>query len=299
MKVNEPKLKDIPIVCDFRGIFLDDLSGLPPSRKVEFRIDLIPGAMPVGAPVLFVKKKYGSFRMCIDYRKLNKLTINNRYPIPRIDDLFDQLQGSWYFLKINLRSDYHQLRVREEYIPKTAFRMRPYLDKCVIVFINDILIYSKSKEEHEVRLKLILELLEKEKLRFIINFSKIAKPLTLLTQKNKKFEWGYEQKNAFQTLKDMLCDAPILALPEGPNNFVVYCDALNQGKANVVADVLSRKERMKPRQARVMRFLALRWLLEEIHVTWAHLEKKRTRLRTYTKSLEDLCKLLLETAMQA
>ncbi|GKF45133.1 putative reverse transcriptase domain-containing protein [Tanacetum coccineum] len=91
---------------------------------------------------------------------------------------------------------------------------RSYLDEFVIVFIDDILIYSKSKEEHE---------------RFIANFSKIAKPLTLLTRKNKKFEWGDEQENDFQTLKDMLCDAPILALPKGPNDFVVYCDASNQG----------------------------------------------------------------------
>ncbi|GKC85828.1 putative reverse transcriptase domain-containing protein [Tanacetum coccineum] len=171
---------------------------------------------------------------------------------------------------------------------------------------------SASKEEHEVHLKLILELLEKEKLfrkflkcefwlqevhfldhvvnseglagyyrQFIVNFSKIAKPLTLLTQKNKKFEWGDEQENAFRTLKDMLCDAPILALLEGTDDFVVYCDASNQGfgcvlmkrnkrrwielfsdydceiryhpgKANIVADALSRKERLKPRRARAM-----------------------------------------------
>ncbi|GJX74964.1 putative reverse transcriptase domain-containing protein [Tanacetum coccineum] len=102
--------------------------------------------------------------MCIDYRELKKLTIKNRYPLPKIDDLFNQLQGLRYFSKIDLRFGYHQLRVREEDIPKTAFRTRPYLDKFVIVFIDDILIYSKSKEEHEVHLKLILELLEKEKL---------------------------------------------------------------------------------------------------------------------------------------
>ncbi|GJZ73095.1 putative reverse transcriptase domain-containing protein [Tanacetum coccineum] len=323
MKVNEPKLEDILVIRDFPGVFPEDLSGLPPSLEVEFHIDLIPGAMPVAkspyrlAPtemqelsnnlkelqdkgfiqpssspwdvlVLFMKKKDGSFCMCIDYRELNKLTIKNCYPLPSIDDLFDQLQGSRYFSKIDLRSGYHQLRVRKEDIPKTAFRMRLYLDKFVIVFINNILIYSKSKEEHEVHLKLILELLEIEKLfrkfskckfwlqevqflghvvnskgihvdpskikavknwkppktpteirsflglaryykRFIANFSNIAKPLTLLTQKNKKFKWGDEQKNAFQTLKDILCDAPILALPEGPNDFVVYCDASNQG----------------------------------------------------------------------
>ncbi|GJV34429.1 putative nucleotidyltransferase, ribonuclease H [Tanacetum coccineum] len=275
MKVNKLKLKDILVVHEFPGVFLKDLSGLPPSREVEFRIDLIPRAMPVA------KSPY-------HYRELNKLTIKNRYPLPRIDDLFDQLQGSQYFSKIDLRSVYHQLRVHEEDIPKTIFRTRLYLDKFVIVFIDDILIYSKSKGEHEVHLKLILELLEKEKLfekfskcefwlqevhfldhvvnsegihvdpskieavknwkpsknlteirlflglaryyrRFIKNFSKIANPLTLLTQKNKKFEWGDEQENAFQTLKDMLCDALILALLEGPNDFVVYCDASNQG----------------------------------------------------------------------
>ncbi|GJW89377.1 putative reverse transcriptase domain-containing protein [Tanacetum coccineum] len=159
MKVNEPKLKDIPVVREFPGVFPEDLSGLPPSREVEFCIDLIPGVVPVakspyrlahtemqelsnqlkelqeksfirpssspwGGLVLFVKKKDGSFRMCIDYQELNKLTVKNRYPLPRIDDLFDQLQGSQYFSKIDLRSGYHQLRVREEDIPKTAFRMR-------------------------------------------------------------------------------------------------------------------------------------------------------------------------------
>nr|GFA55811.1 putative reverse transcriptase domain-containing protein [Tanacetum cinerariifolium] len=159
MKVNKSKLEDIPIVREFPGVFPEDLSGLPPSREIEFCIDLIHGAMPVakspyclapmemqelanqlkelqekgfirpssspwGASILFVKKKDGSFRMCIDYRELNKLTIKNCYPLPRIDDLCDQLHGSRYFSKIDLRSGYHQLRVREEDIPKTAFRTR-------------------------------------------------------------------------------------------------------------------------------------------------------------------------------
>ncbi|GKE62264.1 putative reverse transcriptase domain-containing protein [Tanacetum coccineum] len=132
-------------------------------------------------------------KMCIDYRELNKLTIKNRYPLPMIDDLFDQLQGACCFSKIDLRSGYHQLRVREEDIPKTAFRTRyghfeftvmpcgltntptifmdlmnrvckPYLEKFIIVFIDDILLYSESEEEHEVHLKTILDLLKKEKL---------------------------------------------------------------------------------------------------------------------------------------
>ncbi|GKD97407.1 putative reverse transcriptase domain-containing protein, partial [Tanacetum coccineum] len=227
-KANERKQEEIVVVRDFLEVFPDDLSRLPPIPEIEFRIELIPGAMPVakspyhlapseleelsrqlkelqekgfirpssspwGAPVLFVKKKDGSFRMCIDYRELNKLTVKNRYPLPRIDDLFDQPQGSQFFLKIDLRSGYHQLRVHEDVILKTAFRTRygnfeftvmpfgltnapavfmdlmnrvcrPYLDKFVLVFIDDILIYSKTQEEHVEHLRLVLGLLKKEKL---------------------------------------------------------------------------------------------------------------------------------------
>ncbi|GJV77642.1 putative reverse transcriptase domain-containing protein [Tanacetum coccineum] len=152
-----------------------------------------PSSSPWGVSVLFVKKKDGSFRMCIDYHELNKLTVKNRYPLPRIDDLFDQLQGSKVYSKIDLRYGYHQLRVWEEDIPKKAFKTRyshyefqvmpfrltnapavfmdlmnrvckPYLDKFVIAFIDDILIYSKSKEEHAEHLKSILELLKEENL---------------------------------------------------------------------------------------------------------------------------------------
>ncbi|GJZ01633.1 putative reverse transcriptase domain-containing protein, partial [Tanacetum coccineum] len=291
-KSNEKKLEDISVVKEFLDVFPEDLPGLPPVRQVEFQIDLIPGAAPVartpyrlapsemqelsnqlqeltdrgfirpstspwGAPVLFVKKKDGSFRMC-----------------------------SSVYSKIDLRSGYHQLRVREEDIPKTAFRTRyghyefqvmpfgltnapavfidlmnrvckPYLDKFVIVFIDDILIYSRNEEEHANHLRIILELLRKEKFqglhvdpakieavknwtspttptevrqflglagyyrRFIEGFSKIAKPLTKLTQKNKSYIWGEEQESAFQLLKQKLCEAPILALPEGNDNFVL------------------------------------------------------------------------------
>ncbi|GJY49135.1 putative reverse transcriptase domain-containing protein [Tanacetum coccineum] len=226
-----------------------------------------PSSSPWGASVLFVKKKDGSLRMRIDYRELNELMVKNRYPLPRIDDLFDQLQGPSVYSKIDLRSGYHQLRVPEEDIPKTAFRTRyghyefqvmqfgltnapavfmdlmnrvckPYLDKFVIVFIDDILIDSKNKQEHEEHFKLILELLKKEELyakfskclagyyrRFIEGFSKIAKPVTKLTQKSVKFEWVDKEETSFQLLKQKLCSAPILALPEGVENFVVYCDA--------------------------------------------------------------------------
>ncbi|GJY81478.1 putative reverse transcriptase domain-containing protein [Tanacetum coccineum] len=132
-KSDEKRLEDVPTVRDFPEVFPEDLPGLPPTQQVEFQIDLVLGAAPVarapyssspwGALVLFVKKKDGSFRMCIDYRELNKLTVKNRYPLPRIDDLFDHNKDKCY-LKIDLRSGYHQLRVRDEDIPKTAFRTR-------------------------------------------------------------------------------------------------------------------------------------------------------------------------------
>ncbi|GKA95102.1 putative reverse transcriptase domain-containing protein [Tanacetum coccineum] len=278
-KVDEPKLSNIPVVRDFVDVFPEDLSGLPPPRQVEFRIDLVPGTMPVakcpyclapsemqelsrqlqelqdkgfirpshspwGAPVLFVKKKDGSLRMCIDYREFNKLTFKNRYPLLRINDLFDQLQRARHFFKIDLRSGYHQLRVHEDDIPKTVFRMR----------------YGHfeftSKEEHEIHLRLGLELLKKEKLyakfskcefwlqevhflSHVVNQNGIHVDPTKIvavknwkaptTPKTKKYEWGMEQDEAFQTLKNNLCNAPILSLPDGVEDFVVYCDVSNQG----------------------------------------------------------------------
>nr|GEV30365.1 putative reverse transcriptase domain-containing protein [Tanacetum cinerariifolium] len=226
-KSEEKRLEDVPIVQEFPKVFPEvfpeDLPRFPPARQVEFQIDLVPARAPYrlapakmqelstqlqelsdrgfirpssspwGAPVLFVKKKDGSFRMCIDYLELNKLTMKNRYPLPRIEDSFDQLQGSRVYSKIDLRSGYHQLRVWEEDIPKTAFRTRYgqyefqlmpfgltnapavfmdlmnrvcklYLDRFVIVFIDDILIYSKNKKEHEGHLKLFLKLLKEEEL---------------------------------------------------------------------------------------------------------------------------------------
>ncbi|GJR52736.1 putative reverse transcriptase domain-containing protein [Tanacetum coccineum] len=253
-KSEEKRLEDVPIVRDFPEVFPEDFLGLPPTRQVEFQIDLIPGVAPVtrapyrlapsemkelsdqlkelsekgfirpstspwGALVLFVKKKEGSFRMCIDYRELNKLTVKNRYPLPMIDDLFDQLQGSSVYSKIDLRSGYHQLRNKKEY------------------------------EEH---LKTIMELLKKEELyakfskclagyyrRFIEEFSKIAKSMTKLTQKGVKFDWGDKEEAAFQLIKQELCSAPILALPKGSKDFVVYCDASHK----VLSVVLMQREK--------------------------------------------------------
>ncbi|GJX11180.1 putative reverse transcriptase domain-containing protein [Tanacetum coccineum] len=159
MKVDEQKLEDILIVHNFPGVFPEDLLDLPPSREVEFRMDLIPRDMlvvksPYRLAPTELKELSNQLKELQDKDfirpKLNKLTVKNRYPLPRIDDLFDQLQWSRYLSKIDLRYGYHQLRVREEDIPKTAFRMRLYLDKFFIVFIDDIFIYSKSKEEHEI-----------------------------------------------------------------------------------------------------------------------------------------------------
>nr|GFA85442.1 putative reverse transcriptase domain-containing protein [Tanacetum cinerariifolium] len=200
-KPERKQVKDVPIVQDFPEVFPEDLPGLPPARSVEFQIDLIPGTGPVarapyrlapsemkelseqlqdlsnkgfirpsssswGDPVLFVKKKDGSFRMCIDYRELNKLTVKNRYPLPRIDDLFDQLHGSSIYSKIDLRSVMpfgltNALAVFMDLMNRVC---KPYLDKFEIVFIDDILIYSKNEKEHEEHLKAILGLLKEEKL---------------------------------------------------------------------------------------------------------------------------------------
>ena len=228
------RLEDIPIIKEFPDVFLDDISGLPPDRVIEFVIELVPGTEPIsippyrmalaelkelmaqleellskgfirpstslwGAPVLFVKKKDGSLRLCIDYRQLNQVTIRNQYPLPRIDELFDQLHGSRVYSKIDLRSGYHQLRVQENDIYKNAFRTRyghyeflvmsfgltnapatfmdlmnrvfsPYLDKFVIIFIDDILVYSGNPEEHTEHLWTVLQILRER--QFYAKFSK-------------------------------------------------------------------------------------------------------------------------------
>ncbi|GKB66521.1 putative reverse transcriptase domain-containing protein [Tanacetum coccineum] len=254
------RLEDVSIVRDFPKVFPEDLSArtpyrLAPSEMKELSDQLQelsdkgfirPSSSPWGDPVLFVKKKDGSFRMCIEYRELNMLTVKNRYPLPRIDNLFDQLQGSSIYSKIDLRSGYHQLRVCEEDIPKTAFRTRyghyefqvmpfgltnasavfmdlmnrvckPYLDKFVIVFIDNILIYSRNKKEHKKFLKAILELLKKEEL-----YAKFLKCEFWIPKGDKK-------ESTFQLIKQKLCSALILAVPEGGDDFVVYYDASHKG----------------------------------------------------------------------
>nr|GEX34795.1 putative reverse transcriptase domain-containing protein [Tanacetum cinerariifolium] len=217
-KASDKKQKEIVVVRDFLEVFSDDLSRLPPLREIEFRIELIPKGVsiakspiclapfeseelsgqlkelkdksfirpslsPWGASVLFVKKKDGSFRMCIDYTELNKLTVKNHYPLPRIDDLFDQLQGSQFFSKINLRSGYHQLRMHENDIPKTAFRTcYGHFEFTVMPFdpskIEAVKNWKAPRTPSEVRVFLGLAGYYH---RFIENFSKIAKSLTILT----------------------------------------------------------------------------------------------------------------------
>ncbi|KAG8474961.1 hypothetical protein CXB51_031685 [Gossypium anomalum] len=220
---SEVKIGSVPVVCEYPDVFPEELPGLPPTRKVKFAIDLVPGTTPIsivsyrmapkelkklkaplqeltdkgftrpsyspwGALVLFVKKTEESMRLCIDYRQLNKVTVKNKYPLPRIDDLFDQLKEATVFSKIDLRSGYYQLRVREQDVPKTIFRMRyghceflvmpfglknglaifmdlmnyifrPYLDKFVIIFIDDILIYLRDENEHAEHLRMVLRTL--------------------------------------------------------------------------------------------------------------------------------------------
>ena len=223
-----PSASDIPTVSDFPNVFPKELPGLPPHKEIDVAINVVPGATPAsitpyrmapvelkelklqlqeliekrfirpsvspwGAPVLFVKEKDGTLRLCIDYRQLNKFTIKNKYMLPRIDDLFDQLKGASIFSKIDLRSGYHQLRIKDVDVHKTAFRtryghyeffvmsfgltnapaafmdlmnrvFRPYVDQFFIVFLEDILVYSKDKESHDTHLRVVLETLRKEQL---------------------------------------------------------------------------------------------------------------------------------------
>nr|GEV64956.1 putative reverse transcriptase domain-containing protein [Tanacetum cinerariifolium] len=305
-KSDEKRLEDIPVVKEFPNIFPEDLTGLPLVRQVEFQIDLIPGTTPVasapyrlapsemhelsnqlqklidrgfirpstspwGAPFLFVKKKYGTFRMCIDYQELNKLTIKNRYPLPRIDDLFDQFQGSSVYSKIDLRSGYHQLRVKDEDIPKTAFKTRyghyefqvmpfgltnahavfmdlmnrvckPYLDKFVIVLIDDILIYSRNEEEHANHLRIILELLRNEifqglhvdpaKIEAVKNWETPTTP-TKIVQIRQRLQAARDRKRSYANIRRKPLEFQVgdrVMLKVAPQKGVIHLG--KQGKLN-------------------------------------------------------------------
>ncbi|GJT93920.1 putative reverse transcriptase domain-containing protein [Tanacetum coccineum] len=274
-KSEKKRLEDVPIVQDFPEVFPEDLPGLPPTRQVEFQIDLVPGAAPVarapyrlapsemkelseqlkelsdkgfirpssspwGAPVLFVKKKDGSFRMCIDYRELNKLTVKNRYPLPRIDDLFDQLQGSSVYSKIDLRSGYHQLRVREEDIPKTAFRTRyghyefqvmPFgLTNAPAVFMDlmnrvqflGYVIDSEGIQWHPAKIESIKRLTSPKSQHRISIFMSC---------------WIYRRslkEAAFSTVEAKVVHCTNPCLPEGSEDFIAYCDASKKGLGAVL-----------------------------------------------------------------
>jgi hypothetical protein len=338
-KLNQTKaiaLEDIRVVQEYPDVFPEELLGMLPDRDIEFLIELLPRTPPIskrsyrmpvnelvelkkqiaelqakgfirassspwGAPVLFVEKKDGTQRMCVDYRSLNEVTIKIKYPLRQIEDLFDQMKGASVFSKIDFRSGYHQLKIWESNIPKTAFRNRyglyeytmmsfgltnalayfmylmnkvfmEYLDKFVVVFIDDILIFSKTEEEHEKHQRLVLEKLRSNQLlakfskcdfwltevdflghiisaggvsvdpgkvrdvlnwipptaseiqsflglagyyhRFIKDFSKIAKPMTKLLEKNKAFEWTAECQASFEELRKRLTSAPVLVLSD-------------------------------------------------------------------------------------
>jgi hypothetical protein len=348
----ELPLKKIPMVCEYADVFPDESLGMPPDRDIEFDIELQPGTTPIskrpyrmpptelaelkkqlqelldkgfirpstspwGCPALFVKKKDESLRLCIDYRPLNAVTIKNKYPLPRIDVLFDQLVKAKVFYKIDLRSGYHQIKIRASDIPKTAFSTRyglyeylvmsfgltnalayfmylmnsvfmPKLEKFIVVFIDDILVYSKNEEEHAGHLHVVIQHLREHRLyaklskcdfwlkeikflghtiseagiavdpdkvqevmnwkppttvhqirsflgltgyyrRFILDFSRIAKPMTELLKKGAKFVWGQKCEDAFHTLRQHLTTAPVLAQPNISKTFDVYCDASGIG----------------------------------------------------------------------
>ncbi|WVZ85002.1 hypothetical protein U9M48_031967 [Paspalum notatum var. saurae] len=366
-KCHEARLiKKIPVVFDFPDVFPEELPGLPPERNVEFAIELVHGTAPVskrpyrmapdelkelktqlqeqldkgfirpssspwGCPALFVEKKdQGGKRLCVDYRPLNAVTVKNKYPLPHIDILFDQLGGATVFSKIDLRSGYHQIKVREEDIPKTAFSTRyglyeylvmsfgltnapaffmylmnsvfmNELDKFVVVFIDDILVYSKNEKEHQEHLRIVLSRLREHKLyakfskcafwlkevaflghilsakgvavdpskvedvlnwkqpqtvieirsflglagyyrRFIKDFSKIAKPMTALTQKNAKFAWSPKCEEAFGTLKKLLTSALFLLNRTSPSRLTgLGCVSMQEGRVIAYASCQLRK----------------------------------------------------------
>ncbi|XP_073025165.1 uncharacterized protein [Primulina eburnea] len=262
----ELNLEDIPVVRDFPDVFPEELSGTVPDREVEFEINLVPGAAPISkAPYRMAPAELKELKEQLQ-ELLDKRQIRPSTPLPRIDDLFDQLKGAAVFSKLDLRTGYHQLKVRAEDIPKTAFRTRyghyeftvmpfgltnapaafmdlmnrvfkPFLDQFIVVFIDDILVYSPDEASHEEHLHLALQILRENKLYakfskcefWLRRFSSIAVPLTKLTQKNSKFTWSEDCEKSFQTLKEKLASTPVLILPEENKDFTIYSDASKDG----------------------------------------------------------------------
>ncbi|GJY34720.1 putative reverse transcriptase domain-containing protein, partial [Tanacetum coccineum] len=228
-KASDKKQEEIVVVRDFPEVFLDDLSGLPHLQKIEFRIELILGAVPI------VKSPYHLAPSELEELsgQLKELQDKELFSLPKIDDLFDQLQGSQFFSKIDLRSGYHQLRVHEDDIPKTAFRTRyGYFEFTVMPF--GLTNAPATREEHVEHVRHVINSngihVDPSKIKAVKNWKAPKTP----TKKCKIFDWGEEQELAFQTLKDKLCNAPILALPDGLKEFVVYCDVFGIGLGYVL-----------------------------------------------------------------
>ena len=343
----------VSLLQEFEDVFPEEMpSGLPPIRGIEHQIDLVPGAVipnrpayrsnpeetkelqrqvedlmskgyvresmsPCAVPVLLVPKKDGTWRMCVDCRAVNNITVKYRHPIPRLDDMLDELHGSCIFSKIDLKSGYHQIRMKEGDEWKTAFKtkyglyewlvmpfgltnapstfmrlmnhvLRAFIGKFVVVYFDDILVYSKNLNEHIEHLRCVFSVLKSEKLyanfkkctfcmekvvflgyvvstegievdeekvkairewptpkgitevrsfhglasfyrRFVKDFSTLAAPLTEIIKKHVGFHWGIEQENAFTTIKERLCSAPVLALPNFNKTFEIECDASGIG----------------------------------------------------------------------
>ncbi|GJV53790.1 retrotransposon protein, putative, ty3-gypsy subclass [Tanacetum coccineum] len=271
------RLESHPVVRKFPDVFPNKLPGLPPEREVKFIIELIPGAQPIskalnrmapvelkelkdqlqellergfirpsvfqwGAPVLFVKKEDGSMRLCIDYRELNRITMRNKYPLPRIDDLFDQLQGAKFSSKIDLRSGYHQLRVKEQ-----DKKLYAKFSKCdfwlgQVAFLGHIVSADKITMDHAkieaitkwprpttvIEVRSFLGLAGYYR-RFIEGFSLLSLPLTKLMRREEKFVWNEEQEKSFEELKRRLVSFPVLNLPSRTGGYQIYSDASKKG----------------------------------------------------------------------